>query len=124
MTVGFIASSWDLLHPGHLYTLGECRKRCDKLVVGLQVGGRNKKLAETMLERWFRVKSCKYVDSIIPYETEGDLENILNTLDIDVRFLGEDYETRNDITGKEIVPIEYIPRRHNWSSTELRSRLK
>ncbi len=119
MKVGFIASSWELLHPGHIYTLAECKKRCDYLIVGLHVGGREKKLVETMFERWMRLAACEYVDKIIPYETEKDLENMLKTLDIDVRFLGEGYKTRDDITGEGIVPIEYISRKHNWSSTAL-----
>lgn len=121
---GFIASSWDLLHPGHLYTLRECRKRCDLLIVGLHIGGRNKKLVETVFERWSRLQQVSFIHEIVPYETEGDLENILHTCNIDIRFLGEDYKTRKDITGKHIVPIEYIPRRHSWSSTELKERIK
>ena len=122
--IGFIASSFDLLHPGHLFTLGVCRQNCDYLIVGLHVGGRKKKLVETVYERWVRLKACKSVDMIVPYETEGDLENILKTLDIGVRFLGEDYIKRKDITGKDLVPIRYIRRDHTWSSTELKNRIK
>ena len=124
MNTGIIFSSWDLLHTGHLYTLAECKKYCDFLIVGLHIGGRKKKLIETVFERWVRLNACKYVDQIIPYETEEDLENMLKVLDINIRFLGEDYKTRNDITGKDIVPIIYISRKHNWSSTNLKERIK
>jgi len=124
MKIGFICSSFDLLHPGHLYTLAECKRYCDYLIVGLHVGGRKKKLIETVFERYIRLSSCKYVDKIVPYETEEDLENMLKILHIDVRFLGEDYKTRKDITGKDIVPIVFISRKHNWSSTELKERIK
>lgn len=123
MINGFIASSWDLLHPGHIYTLAKCKTYCDFLIVGLHTGGRKKKLVETVFERWVRLKACKYVDQIIPYETEEDLENLLKTTKIDIRFLGEDYKTRDDITGEDIVPIIYIPRKHTWSSTELKKRI-
>jgi len=121
--IGFIASSFDLLHPGHLYTLRECKLHCDFLIAGLHVGGRKKKLVETVFERWMRLNSCVDVDMVVPYETEDDLENILKTMHIDIRFLGEDYLDRKDITGKEIVPIIYIKRDHTWSSTDLRNRL-
>lgn len=124
MKVGIIFSSWDLLHSGHLYTLLECKKYCDYLIVGLHTKGRNKKLIETVFERWMRLNACKYIDSIVPYETEEDLENMLKILNIDVRFLGEDYKIRKDIVGKDLVPIIYIPRKHNWSSTGLRERIK
>ena len=123
MITGFICSTFDLLHPGHINALKDCKRRCDYLIVGLHVKGRKKILVETLFERWVRLNGCKYVDQIIPYETEEDLENILKTAGIDVRFLGEDYLTRKDITGKDIVPIVYIPRNHTWSSTGLRNRL-
>lgn len=124
MKIGFIASSWDLLHPGHIFALKICKAKCDHLIVGLHSGGRKKKLKETLFERWIRLEGCRYVDTIIPYETEEDLENMLKILKIDVRFLGEEYRKRKDITGKDIVPIEYIPRDHNWSSTALKKRMK
>ena len=124
MKIGFIASSWDLLHAGHLYTLAECKRNCDYLVVGLHVGGRKKKLVETVFERWMRLRACKFVDKIIPYETEEDLENMLYTSGADIRFLGEDYLNRKDITGKDILPIQYISRKHSWSSTALKERIK
>jgi glycerol-3-phosphate cytidylyltransferase len=123
MKIGIIFSSWDLLHPGHLYTLRECKNRCDFLIVGLHIGGRKKKLVETVFERWMRLYACRYVDKIVPYETEEDLVNMLYTSGANVRFLGEDYVDRRDITGKDILPIEYIQRKHNWSSTELRKKI-
>ena len=126
---GFICGAFDLLHPGHLYTLKECRKRCDSLIVGLHVNPQEErpeknKPVESVFERYVRLLSCKYVDTIVPYENNNDLMNLLNTFDIDVRFLGEDYKGHEDkIIGFDILPIEYIPRKHNYSSTELRKRL-
>ena len=125
---GFIAGAFDLLHPGHLYTLAECKKHCNILVVGIHVDpslerkDKNKPV-QTVFERYIQLASCRYVDEFVPYETEQDLLNILNTLKIDVRFLGSEYEHSDKITGKDIVPIKYIPRNHSHSSSELRKRL-
>ena len=128
--IGFIAGAWDLLHPGHLYTLQQCRANCDLLLVGLHVNpnserkGKNKPV-QTIWERWCQLQACQWVDSIIPYETDADLINMLKMIPINVRFLGEDYLKRQDeITGKDIVPIKYIKRGHTYSSSELRRRLK
>lgn len=129
MKVGFVASAFDLLHPGHLYLLQEARKHCDKLVVGLHVDPRlqrpNKnRPVETVFERFLRLQSCKYVDHIIPYETEADLVNLLSVLKPDVRFLGSDYSNQENFTGKELeIKIIYVDRSHNFSSSALRSRL-
>ena len=68
------------------------------------------------------------VDEIIPYETERDLRNLLATQPITVRFLGSDYEHRG-VTGEDIciarhIDVLYAPRFHDYSSTEMRRRLR
>jgi glycerol-3-phosphate cytidylyltransferase len=70
--------------------------------------------------------TCIY--AIIPYDTEQDLENIIAVEKIDKRFLGDDYEGKN-FTGKQLcedrgIELVYIPRKHSWSSSELKSRIK
>ena len=129
MIKGIIVGTWDLLHPGHIYTFAKCNEYCDYLIVGLQVDpnkerkNKNKPI-ETIFERWVRLIGCKYVDQIIPYETERDLVNLLLTTNAQVRFLDEDYEKHPDrIVGKNIIPIRFIPRKHDWSSTNLRKRI-
>lgn len=130
MIKGFICGAFDLLHPGHVYTFNICKKHCDWLIVGLHVNPKNErknknKPIESVYERYVRLKGCKYVDEIIPYETNEDLINMLNMLEIDVRFLGEEYQKNiNKIIGRVIVPILYIYRKHNYSTTKLRERLK
>lgn len=126
---GFICGAFDLLHTGHVYTLGECKKYCDHLTVGLHVDPSNERVKknkpiETVFERYIRLKGCRFVDDIIPYETNEDLINLLAIGNFDIRFLGTDYKDRQeDIIGKDIVPIKYIDRKHTYSTTKLRQRL-
>ncbi|MDA1176943.1 MAG: glycerol-3-phosphate cytidylyltransferase, partial [Bacteroidetes bacterium] len=73
-------------------------------------------------------KGSKYVDEIIPYVLEQDVEDILRSFKIDVRIIGEEYKTVN-FTGKEYckekgIEIYYNSREHRFSSTEIKSRLK
>jgi glycerol-3-phosphate cytidylyltransferase len=135
MIRGIIFGAFDLLHPGHLFTLRECRRRCDYLTIGLQVDPSNErkdknKPIETIFERYMQLKSCKFVDAIVPYETEQDVLNMLATLNIDIRFNGEDHankefpSVRDELCGKLGIEIKYIARNHSWSSTELRNRIK
>jgi glycerol-3-phosphate cytidylyltransferase len=82
--------------------LKEAKHYCDFLIVGLHVDPsvereeKNKPI-QSMYERYVQLESCEYVDEIIPYETEGDLLVLLQTQDIDVRFLGDDYGYMRDI---------------------------
>ncbi len=58
------------------------------------------------------------------YDSEADLINILKSRKIDVRFLGEDYRGK-PFTGSDLnIPIHYNPRRHDFSTTELKERIR
>jgi glycerol-3-phosphate cytidylyltransferase len=128
--VGIVASCFDLFHAGHVLMLMEAKENCDRLVVALQSDPtidrpeKNKPI-QGMYERFIQVDSCKYVDQVIPYDTEADLYNLLASLDWDVRFLGMDYWDRDDFTGSDLdIPIHYCSRRHNYSSSALRTRIE
>jgi glycerol-3-phosphate cytidylyltransferase-like family protein len=44
---------------------------------------------------------CKFVDEIVPYQTEKELEEIFKSFRIDVRIIGNDYKDK-DFTAKGI----------------------
>src|SRR5210317_1602591 len=106
MKVGITFSTFDLLHAGHIVMLREAKAQCDYLIVGLQSDPtidrpdtKNSPI-QTMFERYLQLKAVEYVDEVIPYQTEQDLEDILQTLNINVRILGEEYRDK-DFTGKD-----------------------
>src|SRR3990167_2720548 len=126
---GFTAGAMDLLHPGHLIMLKECRMQCDYLVVGLHTDPTldrpwKTKPVETVEERMIRLQGCKYVDKILTYDTELDLVNLLKELRPDIRFLGEDWKGKH-FTGDDLpIKIIYNSRDHDFSSTNLRERIR
>lgn len=127
MKIGITAGAFDLLHTGHILFLENCKFLCDKLVVLLHTTPHierptKNKPCETTYERAVRLSSCKWVDAVIPYDTEKDLINILLSHLWDVRFLDSNYSNAH-YTGKGIGKVVYIPRKHSHSSTELRSRI-
>lgn len=133
MVVGFTCGAFDLLHPGHLHLLRVASEQCDKLIVGLHTDPTNgrpekQKSAQTTFERYIQLSYTDFNLSIVPYDTERDLENLFNVFDINKRFLGDDYEGK-DFTGKKLcevlgVEIVYVRRKHTWSSSELKARIK
>jgi glycerol-3-phosphate cytidylyltransferase len=128
--VGIVASCFDLFHAGHVLMLMEARAECDRLVVALQSDPtidrpeKNKPI-QGLYERYVQVDSCKFVDNVVAYDTEADLYNLLASFDWSVRFLGDDYVGRTDFTGYDLnIPIHYCSRKHNYSSSSLRERIK
>ena len=127
--VGIVASCFDLFHAGHILMLMEAKQECDRLTVALQSDPtldrpEKNKPVQGLYERYLQVNSCKYVDQIIPYDTEADLYNLLAGFEWDVRFLGSDYIDRTDFTGYDLeIPIHYCVRKHDYSSSGLRDRI-
>ena len=122
--IGFTASGFDLLHVGHIQMLRECKENCDYLIAGLNLNPTKRVTTQSAMERYIQLQACKYVDEIIPYESEKDLENLLLLKVIDKRFLGEDYLGRG-FTGDHLdIDIHYNDRNHGYSSSELRERCK
>lgn len=126
---GITFSAFDLLHAGHVRMLEEAKLHCDYLIVGLQTDptlDRPEKNSPTqsVVERYIQLKGCKFVDEIIPYSTEQDLQDILQTLPVDVRILGEEYRDK-DFTGREYcekmgIRLVFNKRNHRFSSSGLR----
>ena len=132
MRVGFTASTFDLLHAGHVMMLREAKTVCDYLIVGLQTDPtidrqEKNKPVQTLLERYIQLNAIEYVDEIVPYQTEQDLEDILNMFPINVRILGEEYKngkfTGRATCAKRGIELYYNKRDHRFSSSDLRDRV-
>ena len=132
MKVGITFSAFDLLHAGHVQMLREAKEQCDYLICGLQMNpalDRQEKNdpIQTVVERYTQLKAVSYVDEIIPYNNEKDVEDILTMYHIDVRILGEEYREK-DFTGKDIckkrgIQLYFNNRAHRFSSSDLRARV-
>ena len=132
LRIGFTASQFDMLHAGHIAMLSEAKNHCDYLIAGLQNNAswdRPEKNApiQSIVERQIQLAATRYVDEIVVYNTEKDLEDILLTLPIDVRILGVEYQdkefTGKDICNKRNIKLIFNSRDHSFSSSSLRKRV-
>lgn len=132
MKTGITASTFDLLHAGHVQMLREAKDQCEYLICALQIDpsldrAEKNPPVQTIVERFIQLSAISYVDEVIPYATEKDLEDILNMYDIDVRIIGEEYKkktfTGRAICSKRGIEIYYNKRDHRFSSSDLRKRV-
>ena len=119
--IGVTFSTFDLIHPGHIIMLKDCKNVCDHLIVGVQsdptidrknvndsysqISGKPKNSPiQTLEERLIMIKSIKFVDEVFVYNTEKDLYDWLLNNNWDIRILGSDWKgkkfTGHDIEGK------------------------
>ena len=132
MKIGITFSAFDLFHAGHVKMLEDAKQTCDYLICGLQTDPTLDRPEKNMpiqsvVERYIQLKGCKYVDEIVPYATEQDLEDVLRSFKIDVRILGEEYREK-EFTGRQIcnnrgIELIFNKRDHSFSSSELRKRV-
>ena len=126
--IGFTCSTFDLLHAGHISMLAESKSRCDFLVVGLLCDPthdrpKKHKPIQSMFERWVQLSGISYIDMIIAFSSEQDIIDMVLLIKPDIRIVGEEYKDKEH-TGKGLCPIFYNSRKHSFSSTELRERVK
>ena len=129
MKKGITFGAFDLFHAGDILMLEEARTVCDHLIVAIQTDpslDRETKNSpvQSIEEREIQVSACRYVDEVIIYDREADLLEILNTLDWDVRILGDEYKDKK-FTGRDkyLEKCYFNKRTHSFSSSELRERV-
>ena len=129
MKKGITFGAFDLFHAGHVLMLQEAKTVCDYLIVCIQTDpsldrkSKNTPI-QSLLEREIQITACRYVDEVMVYETEADLIEILDSVEWDVRILGDEYQNK-DFTGRDkyLDKCYFNKRPHTFSSSELRKRV-
>ncbi|MCC2598594.1 adenylyltransferase/cytidyltransferase family protein [Sphingobacterium sp. FBM7-1] len=128
MKIGITFSAFDLLHAGHIKMLEDAKEQCDFLICGLQTDPtldrpEKNKPTQTVVERFIKLEGCRYVDEIIPYESDEDLLDMLQSLPVDIRFVQEGitHFPGREYCLKEGIAIYYTKRKHRFTSDGLRN---
>lgn len=127
MKIGLYPMVADVLHTGHITALEEAKKHCDYLIVGLHCCPNYKKPIQTIYERYMQLRAVKWVDEIIPYTDINDAAAMIESLDFDIYFLGEDHKNKpwenDELVEKSGKEIYFLGRKHQYSSSSLKERI-
>lgn len=130
--VGFTNGCFDLLHPGHIFTLTESRDRVDRLVLALNSDASVKRLkgpsrpVQNETARMTVAAALEVVDAVILFHEDTPI-NLISELRPNVLFKGGDYRLES-VVGRDIVEsyggrvelINYLP---NTSTTAMIRRM-
>lgn len=130
--IGYTTGVYDMFHIGHLNLLKCAKGMCDKLVVGVTidelVSYKGKKAVIPFEDRIEIVRSCKYVDAVVP-QYDMDKLSACKKLGASIMFVGDDWygtdkwkEYEKEFN-KEGIKIVYFPYTKGISSTELRKKI-
>lgn len=126
--IGFISGNFDIIHPGYILLFEDAKKYCDHLIVGLHLDPSierplKDKPVQSIQDRHLILSSIKYIDEIIVYKTEKELENILCNKKIDIMILSDEYKDTR-YTGFELnIPVHFHCRNHEHSSSKLKRKI-
>jgi glycerol-3-phosphate cytidylyltransferase len=126
MIVGYASGVFDLFHVGHVNLLRNAKSLCDRLIVGVTtddlVSYKLKRAVIPFEERIDVVRSCRYVDVVVPQASMNKRE-AWDRYKFDVMIVGDDWFQNDRWNELEIdfsklgVKIVYLPYTQGTSST-------
>jgi len=120
----WVNGTFDILHIGHI-KLFEYASKLGELHVGTDTDTRVKKLkGETrpfnkMEDRVEFLQSIKYIDHVYTFDTDEDLENLIQKLKIDYIVIGSDYKGKKIIGSQYVKEVIFFERLKNYSTTKI-----
>jgi len=123
MVIVLANGCFDLLHYGHIILLKGARQLGDRLIVAVNsdksvrdLKGKNRPIIP-QIQRVEMLKAIRYVDSVIMFDSEKELECIIRKTRPNILAKGPDWKG-NKLTGQDFVEsyggrVEIIPLRVN-----------
>ena len=131
--VSFTNGCFDILHPGHLFSLKQAAAEADYLIVGLNSDASVKKLKgpsrpiNNTESRAIVLAHLIVVDAVVVFEEETPLE-LIKALLPDVMVKGGDYTIDEVVGGKEVIAnggkVIINPIVEGFSTTSLIEKMK
>ena len=124
---GIIAGNFDVIHPGYIDMFNEMKTYVDEIHVLLHIDpslNSSKKIKPllSVKDRKMTLIALKGITEVSSYNTEKELLQLINNINPDIRFLGEDYVNKTDYTGYGLPPkIIFLKRDHGWSTTKFKN---
>ena len=123
MTKVFVNGTFDILHPGHVMLL-QYAASLGRVTVAIDSDRRVQQLKGAgrpffnQDERQLMLQGLRYVHTVCIFDTDQELEHIIQTSEPDIMVKGSDYCGR-PIIGEEHVPrVEFFERLDEYSTTK------
>lgn len=119
--------TFDMFHIGHLNLLRRLSEMGDRVIVAVSTDEFNELKGKNTLipfkQRAAIVKAIEYVDLVIPEKSWEQKLSDIQTYDVDIFAIGEDWKGKFDFL-QDNCEVVYLPRTNNISTTHLKRSLK
>lgn len=119
----FVNGSFDIIHPGHIHLLNYARGLGDQLLVAIDSDARICRLkgdsrpVNNESERCLLLYNLKPVDTVMTFNTDQDLVNIIKEYQPDIMVKGSDYRNQPIIGAEYCRSIVFFDRIEQYSTT-------
>ena len=121
----WVNGCFDILHRGHLELFKFAKSQGSFLVVGIDSDKRvkfnkgNSRPINNQEDRKFFLECIKYIDKVIVFDSDYELETCISLHNIDYLIVGSDYKDRKVIGSQYAKEVIFFDRIGNYSTTIL-----
>ena len=125
MKVIWTNGCFDILHRGHIELFKFCKAKGDYLVVGIDTDERVKKNKgpdrpfNNEADRSFFLQSIKYIDKVVMFSTDEELEQRLLENNIDTMIVGSDWKGKRVVGQEKVNKVLFFDRIGEYSTTSI-----
>ena len=117
--------AYDFLHHGHLQLLKYAKSLGDVLIVGIDsderirlMKGSNRPINSAEIRNEF-LESLSCVDLVVEFNTDEELCNHIQELQVDIMVVGEEYKDKKVIGSEYAKEVRYFKKVGNFSTTNI-----
>jgi rfaE bifunctional protein nucleotidyltransferase chain/domain len=121
----WVNGCFDVLHMGHIELLRYAKLLGQTLIVGTDSDQRiksNKGLSRPINTLSLRVQfleAIRYVDKVVTFDTDEQLNELIRFYNADTMVVGEEYKGRRIVGGECVKNIIFYPKQYGLSTTKL-----
>ena len=125
----WVNGTFDIVHLGHIQLLKRAAELGDFLIVGVDGDKRVKELKgeqrpiNNLVSRITLLESIKYVDRVVAFDSDEQLETHIKTMRPAIMVIGEEYRGKRIIGSEYVGEIIYFPKMEGFSSTHIINKL-
>lgn len=125
MKTVFVNGTFDVLHRGHLMLLEYAKGQGDSLIVAIDTDERVKEKkgysrpVNSESERIFMLQNLRWVDLVLSFGTDKELEKLIEIVNPDVMIVGSDWKGKPVIGSQYAKTLKFFDRIDGYSSTKI-----
>ena len=125
----WVNGTFDIVHLGHIQLLKRAAELGDFLVVGVDGDKRVTELKgeqrpiNNIVSRITLLEAIKYVDRVVIFDSDEQLETHIKTMRPAIMVIGEEYWGKRIVGSEYVGEIVYFPKMEGFSSTHIINKL-